>query len=717
MSLRARLFLSFGLILLLLSILSYFLPNWLIKSDLNKAALKIKDVVLSKEQNAYRAISLFIEQEFDEVDVHMRGLSLIFLENASFAQKLNEESGKQQLFSFEKLLPYSSNLAFIQTASSAGEQIALAPIHAYPYTTQLTPVLNGYLVTPSKSQELISYFAVPIPSEASFYLLFEKTHLQESALKSDSTWSSIYNDLQSIVEAANNTPLPGPLPIQEDKNLSSSVEKRLTQAIIDEETKWLEVLTLIHGFLPWYVGSDQLVPDGYMQITSTNAPKLILSKDIFRPVELTPSQGRLSYEAGTGNLFTTQNLKVGNKTLEVGYLLSDILRRMTASMQKNGIFQGSPNIIVGYDAEGNYFDPAKEGFPLKDLTSLQGVIEWNQTSYHYQQFTLDTDWHSQFYVLIPSDQMQSIGVILNTTGKAIVEKISSNLFGVSLLVLGIGLIFLSMISKRVTEPIRTLVLATEEIERGNYEGVALPALEQRQDEVSVLAKGFEKMIAALKDREKIRGVLNMVVSKEIASEILKSKIELGGEERIVSVLFSDIRGFTKMSGSIPPQTLINHMNLYLTEMCRIIDEQGGVIDKFVGDEIMALYGAPLPSNDHALKAISTAIIMISRLRKSNETRVSKGLPPIEIGIGIHTGVVVAGNVGSENRLNYTVLGATVNIGSRLCSAAKPMQILISEETLNAPRIKDAFIYEPVPSIPLKGVVKEVKMFEVKGFKQ
>lgn len=335
-------------------------------------------------------------------------------------------------------------------------------------------------------------------------------------------------------------------------------------------------------------------------------------------------------------------------------------------------------------------------------------------SYVLPNFLLQSDLQKLAAKIKPQEKSSVLPLVAEMQHTA-VKKISLTLLGASFIGLAIGLIFLARIAGRVTKPIVLLAKATEEMEKGRYENIVLPTLGDKTDEISTLSHGFEKMVLALKDREKIRGVLNKVVSKEVASEILKSRVELGGEERVVTILFSDIRGFTKMTENIQPRTLITLMNTYLSEMCHIIDEQGGVVDKFVGDEVMALYGAPLECQDQAIKAITSALWMVKSLKNTNEKRDIHGLPHVEIGIGIHTGNVVAGNVGSETRLNYTVLGANVNLASRLCSVAKGMQILVSEETLKAPFVQETYLYEELAPVSLKGIATPVKIFEIKGF--
>lgn len=294
-------------------------------------------------------------------------------------------------------------------------------------------------------------------------------------------------------------------------------------------------------------------------------------------------------------------------------------------------------------------------------------------------------------------------------GHKLIKKITLNLLAITLFVFLIGLLLLARLSKKMTRPIIQLAQASEEIGRGNFENIDLPKIGKREDEISILTHSFEGMVTALIDREKIRGALNMVVSKEVASEILKSEIELGGEERLVTLFFSDIRNFTRLSQNFTPKELIALLNKYMTHMCHIIDATHGVVDKFVGDEIMALYGAPLEMEDHADRALEAATQMLHDLKNWNVMQNSK---PLEIGIGIHTGIVCAGNMGAENRLNYTVIGSNVNLAARMCSAAKPMQILVTEDTIAALKRPNVFTFRPVLPLTLKGFDEPVHLFEV-----
>jgi len=279
------------------------------------------------------------------------------------------------------------------------------------------------------------------------------------------------------------------------------------------------------------------------------------------------------------------------------------------------------------------------------------------------------------------------------------------------------LLILNNIAKRITKPITHLAKVTDDVGKGRLDAIVFPELSRKPtDEVYKLYHAFYGMVEGLKEKEKVRGVLNKVVSQEIAEEILKKSIHLGGEEKVVTVLFADIRNFSGISEKMDPKHVISMLNTCMTKVSEKIDEFDGVIDKYVGDEVMALFGAPLEKPDSALQSIKCALAIVEELKQWNKERKNEGLASIEMGIGIHTGVVVCGNMGAENRLNYTVLGANVNLASRLCANAKPLQILVSQGTLDQEHIKDQLEVQPLSPVTPKGFTEPVNVYEVKGIK-
>ncbi len=259
-----------------------------------------------------------------------------------------------------------------------------------------------------------------------------------------------------------------------------------------------------------------------------------------------------------------------------------------------------------------------------------------------------------------------------------------------------------------TEPIRSLVEGTKAVERGDYQH-RIRVVQTFPDELGDLSQSFNEMIGDLEEKQKMESVLHMGLGKEIAEAMLKSGA-LGGEERKVTMQFSDLRGFTALSEKLTPTQVISMLNEYMTRMSVCIDEEGGVVDKFVGDEIMALFGAPVAHPDDAERAVRSGIKMRAALKKFNEERAQRGDFDIRMGMGINTGRVVAGNMGSESRRNYTVIGAACNLAARLCSNAAAAQILISDSTYH--EVKDVFQTKKLDPIRVKNVADPVQIYEI-----
>jgi adenylate cyclase len=241
-------------------------------------------------------------------------------------------------------------------------------------------------------------------------------------------------------------------------------------------------------------------------------------------------------------------------------------------------------------------------------------------------------------------------------------------------------------ARSISEPVQQLAAHTAVIARGDY----TTRLElNRVDELGDLARSFNAMSAGLAERDQVRDLLDKNVSPEVAAQLMREGGSLGGEEREVTVLFADLRGFTTLSEKVPARELVTLLNRYLERMSRAIEAEGGVIDKFIGDEIMALFGAPLPVTDGADRAIRAALAMRTALTELNREFAAEGRPELAFGVGINTARVIAGNIGSERRRNYSVIGDGVNLAARLQgltrNAAFAADILVSAETLSQAR--------------------------------
>lgn len=203
-----------------------------------------------------------------------------------------------------------------------------------------------------------------------------------------------------------------------------------------------------------------------------------------------------------------------------------------------------------------------------------------------------------------------------------------------------------------------------------------------------------------------------LLSPQVAQLVLDGKVEVkqGGEPRETTMFFSDIRGFTSMSEGMVAEDIVAMLNDYFESMVELIFRYEGTLDKFVGDEIMALWGAPVSKPDDAIRCVRASIEMLAELRKFNEARKAAGKNGFEVGIGINTGEVVAGYLGSSKAMQYTVIGAPVNLAARLCSQAKGMQIVISEATWI--RVRDHFEVRELEPVKPKGIAQPVRIFEV-----
>ncbi len=260
------------------------------------------------------------------------------------------------------------------------------------------------------------------------------------------------------------------------------------------------------------------------------------------------------------------------------------------------------------------------------------------------------------------------------------ERIRTVLVWTGLVALLVALTIGALLSQRLTRPVRALVHATDRIARGDLE-TRVPV--HGRDELATLARSFNLMVEGLALKERYRDVLQKVVSREIANDLMAGPLHLGGEMRTVSVVFADIVGFTALAEGARPGAVIATLNECMTAWSQTIEEEGGVVDKYTGDGIMAIFGAPIVHDDDALRAVRAALRMQEATRRINLEREARGDPAVNIAIGASTGPVVAGNVGSPDRLNYTVIGETVNLAARLCDAAAPGEILISESTMLA----------------------------------
>ena len=261
----------------------------------------------------------------------------------------------------------------------------------------------------------------------------------------------------------------------------------------------------------------------------------------------------------------------------------------------------------------------------------------------------------------------------------------------------------------LARPILRLVEGTRAIAAGDY-GVTLAV--PSRDEIGDLTEAFNAMAKNLREKEMIKRAFASYVAREVVDELLKDPehLVLTGERREVSVLFCDVRGFTALAERLSPEEVVTLLNDFYKLVIEATFRHAGTLDKFLGDAVMSIFGAPIPHPDHSLRAIRAAVAMREGVERLSARRLRGHKDPITIGIGVSTGEAVAGTVGTQDRMEYTVIGDSVNLAQRLESEAKAMQILISARTHRD--VKEHVKARPLGVVKVKGKQENVEVYEV-----
>ncbi len=303
------------------------------------------------------------------------------------------------------------------------------------------------------------------------------------------------------------------------------------------------------------------------------------------------------------------------------------------------------------------------------------------------------------------------------------QNLRNTIIGVTggILVLWI-IITTTSVSIMIIRPINKLIYQVREtnkrINNNDFEDLDVQIKSEKNDEIGILADNFNNMLKSLKEKGFIERMFGTFVAKQVVSKILsqrdKKLLTEEGEKREVTILFADIRGFTILAATIPPQKVVELLNKYFAIMVDVIFKYEGIIDKYVGDQIMAFWGAPVEQKNASLKAVSSGLEIQKRLKSFNLERKRNNEELINVGIGISTGEVIAGSIGTRRRMDYTVIGDSVNLAERIESISKQGQVYISEETYF--QVKEHCIVRTLEPIKLKGREKAVPIYEVLAIK-
>ncbi len=352
----------------------------------------------------------------------------------------------------------------------------------------------------------------------------------------------------------------------------------------------------------------------------------------------------------------------------------------------------------------------------KNIPSEQAAAMLNQQGNILQKGMFS--WNGQRYIAkqIPFDDSKPhTGYILSANldrALAAFRNLQQQILLIGGGILLFGALWFILISTRITRPLQLITKGTQEIRHGNYRH---RIDYQNKDEVGQLATAFNVMAGGLQEKEQIRNTFNKYVDPNIVSELLSQpeSLKLGGERKEQTVLFSDIAGFTNFSEKMPAEALVAVLNEYLAAMTLEISQQQGILDKFIGDAIMAFWNPELCKQQHARHACLSALNMQQKLACLRPEWMAQGRPEISIRIGIATGEMIVGNIGSEQARSYTCIGDKVNYSSRLEGLNKYYGTEIMIDAKTASDI-DGFVIRELDTVRVKGREEGERIFELLG---
>jgi len=315
-------------------------------------------------------------------------------------------------------------------------------------------------------------------------------------------------------------------------------------------------------------------------------------------------------------------------------------------------------------------------------------------------------WHKVglIYVILAT---LFVFVVLDLWLTGIVKDLRSLKFPLLDITLGLVIspVLIWLFGRDLARPISVLLRSFKAVEAGDF-SVRVPVVSD--DETSTIIHEFNGMVRGLQERERIREGFGRYVARSVADEVLRKDMSLKGDVRLVSILFTDIAGYTTLSEKLTPAETVSMLNEYFSFVVDIITAHRGVVNKYIGDSVLAMFNAPADDPDHATHAVAAAVAII---RGSRERRFGM-VHDIRTRIGINTGLVVAGSIGSAERLEYTVIGDEVNVASRLEQLNKQhgTQILVGEKTQQL--AATGFSFRSIGTLPLKGKSESTQVFAV-----
>ncbi|MBX2993947.1 MAG: HAMP domain-containing protein [Bdellovibrionaceae bacterium] len=332
---------------------------------------------------------------------------------------------------------------------------------------------------------------------------------------------------------------------------------------------------------------------------------------------------------------------------------------------------------------------------------------------------VDPDFEAEMIGAYVQSPAYGLTVVAQTPKSVILEPardMRRQAYYIAGVVISVAIFCLFLFSMTLTGPIETLADFVRHVSRGNFDVKVRSRMKFLfPDEVTDLANAFDQMTEGLKERDKVKMLFRKFQGTKIAEALLKNEVGGQGQNREATILMMDIRGFTSFCETHPPEQVVEMLNEYFEVMVGVISRNNGVVDKFIGDAILAVWGVPQSDDNDAQNAVKAALEMRSALKELNDWRLARGQEAIYVGMGLHSGPVVSGSIGSTERQEYTVIGDAVNIAARIESATKlfGQDLLISESVHQ--KVGSHFAVESAGQAEVKGKAEPLALFRVNGY--
>jgi adenylate cyclase len=347
-------------------------------------------------------------------------------------------------------------------------------------------------------------------------------------------------------------------------------------------------------------------------------------------------------------------------------------------------------------------------FPEGDLSRVQGV-RIISVKIRFAILIFAVSVVPLAFIHLTMLQFKQMQVMDEMTLLMLVSRMEETITRESILFMGVAIVLSWLVAHNTRRPIVEIIRVMGHVKKGDF---SQKARVSTNDEIGFAGETLNAMTQGLKERELIKDTFGKYVDSSIRDEILMGRVPLDGELKEATILFADLRNFTPLVSVTPPKELIYVLNAYLNEMAEAIKENKGLILQFIGDEVEAVFGAPVYQSGHELSAVKAALAMRHRLEHLNKRLAEEGIAPIAHGVGIHTGSVLAANIGSADRSAYSLIGDTVNLASRIQDLTKEFKtdILVSEAVQSL--LSDLYDFQPMPETMVKGKPDPIRVFSL-----